>query len=996
MKKISTLVVGVIVLTSFLFINRVHAQTGPIAKLELWTDSTNTLIDFDSVFFAIPEWPYSVPSSELNGFNFNNVGDEPLVFTISTSNPDFVCEYGTYTLPGVDNEFYMVFRPSRTGLSTGVITITTNDPNHEEITFNVKGYGIESPIDASTEQFDLVIGTSVTKQMVVRNTTPNKARFGIQAEAPNVVVLKEDSIFEWDDSFVLESGDSTTIELFFEYSEIPGPDVEVVPIRVTCEPFPYEGVRTFYIYKIFKVNAIFPAASIGASEDTIHHEVRAATMSSTSFAIENLGDLDFNYSIEMDSLLKEDRGNTGLYHTGFEDFSLGSIDNQHEWIVNSGNSGNFTIASSNPFEGSNHISYYADGSHTRSLLFSPRVALADNDVTVVRMKLDVDLGVTWGITLVSGTEPSTVTTFEVSSNGSLYAYVRDGSNSIPHFIPGALPDSGYFDFRIKVKASTQEFTMYVNNKAIFTGQGRAGVLQSVAFYTYNEESGPRLVIDEFSIYSEPNEKQWLVVEPQSGNISSGASATVNLLFDATNFQSGTYSKILKISTDNILIPTLTIPVTLAVVPNRPPVLSPVANKSVRALELFNLEFIATDPDDSVVSVSIINAPSFVTLTNSGNGSAQYSVKPLIGDGGNYEITVTATDPFGGIATETFNLEVIPYGVQNFSLIYFKTGAVVRNFADTVILDVADPEIEKYTIRANTNPETVGSVNFKLDGATANTDNSKQYTINNWLIPVLSGGSHSITAQAFAKTNGRGGAGQIKLGIIKMINSASITDFDVVNGNGAKLLDLIDGGIIDIGQPGFNMINLVANTSINSVRSIKFILNGSTTRIDNAAPFALKGNTNGSDTFWPTKPGFYTLTAIPYMKGSAWGPEGTPLTIHFQIVNGAGSTLSAGRLANSTNEIEQTIETIDYENVLSVYPVPVVDDLNIELHESIKGNVAVNIMNAQGQSVHLKIGNADEFRKYSISTVQLGISQGIYFVVVNQENGGRIVKKFIKE
>ncbi len=1001
MKKISTLVVGMVVLASFLFINRVHAQTGPIAHLELWLDSTNTLIDFDSAFFAIGEFPYQSSRSELNGFNFTNVGDEPLVFTITTSNPDFICEYGTYTLPGDNDQFYMVFQPSKTGLSTGVITITTNDPNQEEITFNVKGYGIEPPVDVSTVQLDLEVGTTVTRQMIVRNTTPNKARFRIQdefEEALELIVSKDNLVLEYDDNFILETGDSATIDLFFDYREVPDPGNEevYVPIKVTCEPFHYEWGRTLAVYKIFIVNGIFPVATIGASEDTIHHQVRGSTISSTSFAIENLVDSELRYSIKIDSLLNEGGGNTGLYHTGFEDFAPGSINNQKGWVINSGK---FIIESFYPSEGSKHISCYpdGDGSNSISSLLSPSVVLqGSDDVTVVRMKLNLYYGITWGIMANSRTASSPSTLFEVSPDRNLYAFVEDSTGISRQYVPYTLP-SGYIDFRIKIRASTHEFTLYVNNAAVFTGHGRADIIEQVVFYAYSENSGPRIYIDEFSIYSEPNKKPWLAVEPQSDTISSGASMNVNLLFDATDIEPGTYTKILKISVDNLLIPTLSIPVTLVVVPNRPPVLSPVANKSVRAQDVLNLQFTATDQDDSVVSVSVSNAPSFITLTNSGNGSALYSVKPLIGDAGTYEVTVTATDPFGGIATETFNLEVMPfYGVQNFSLIYFKTGAVVRNFEDTIILDVADPEIEKYTIRANTNPETVGSVKFALDGTVANTDNSRQYAINNWLLPVLSGGNHSITAQAFTKTNGSGDAGHMKSGTIKMINSASITDFDVVNGNGVKLLDLVEGGIININQPGFNMINLVANTSVNSVRSVKFILNGPTARIDNVAPFALKGNSNGSDTFWPTKPGFYTLTAIPYMRSYAWGPEGTPLTIHFQVVNGTGSTSAAGRVANSADNDQPTIETFDQENILSLYPVPVIDELNIELHESVKGNVVVSIMNMQGQPVHAKAGNADEFRNYSISTVQLGISQGIYFVIVNQENGGRIVKKFTKE
>ena len=83
-------------------------------------------------------------------------------FTITTSNPDFIVSMVHY-LPGDDNQFYM-YSDHQSRTPTGVITITTNDPNQEEITFNVKVYGIEPPVDISTEDFDLIVGTSVTKR----------------------------------------------------------------------------------------------------------------------------------------------------------------------------------------------------------------------------------------------------------------------------------------------------------------------------------------------------------------------------------------------------------------------------------------------------------------------------------------------------------------------------------------------------------------------------------------------------------------------------------------------------------------------------------------------------------------------------------------------------------------------------------------------------------------------------------------------------------------
>ncbi len=685
---------------------------------------------------------------------------------------------------------------------------------------------------------------------------------------------------------------------------------------------------------------------------------------------------------------------TSLYSTGFEEFAPGDIDGQEGW---NGLYGNWTIESYNAAEGSQHFSGLADGLG-QSIAFSPIVSAGSDDVSTTSMKIDLDLGVTWQIIPQSPTAGSVNTRFQISADGSLSTLVQDSVGNIYYQeIPGSLPD-GYFDLRIENKASTLEFTIYVNDEAIFTGGGFAGEIEQVVIFSLMEEAGPLLDIDNFFILDGPAQAPWLTVEPESGNVSSGNSATVNLLFDANDVEPGTYSKILNISSNDPETPNVLVPVTLVVLPNLPPVLAPVSDRTVRELGLLNLTFTATDADDSLVVVSIENAPDFVTLTNSQNGSATYSLKPLIGDAGDYEITVVAQDGRGGIATQTFNLEVIPYGVQSFSLINFQTGAVIRNFEDTVTLDIADPLIEKYTIRANTNPGTVGSVKFTLDGASANTDNSRHYTINNWLLPVLSGGDHSITAQAFTRSNGNGDAGQVKRGTIRMINSVAVTDFDVVNGNGVKLLDLLDGGVIDISQSGFNMINIVANTSSTAIRSVKFKLNGPTARIDNAAPFALKGNANGSDTFWPVSPGNYTLTAIPYLKYYGWGPEGTPLTIHFQVVNGGIPTVANARGGNSgfEDETEEMLLIENGEPVWSVYPVPVKDELHIKLEGKVEGNVRVSIMNIQGQSVHAKDGTAETFRDYTVSTEKIGLNTGFYILQIQQANGKRVIQKFMKE
>ncbi|HEY3403795.1 MAG TPA: S8 family serine peptidase [Ohtaekwangia sp.] len=677
-----------------------------------------------------------------------------------------------------------------------------------------------------------------------------------------------------------------------------------------------------------------------------------------------------------------------LYGTGFEEFATGDVSGQQGWT---GQFGNWTVETFNPGEGAQHLSGLADGLG-QSRAFSPTVALGDDDISTASMKLDLDNGVTWQIIPQSPTAGFVNTRFQISADGSLSTLVQDSTGTAFYQeIPGTLPD-GYFDFRIEV-ASTLEFTIYVNDAPIFTGTGFAGDIEQVVLYSLMEEEGPLMDVDNLVILDGPAQAPWLTVTPDEGAVPAGGSTTISLLFDATDVEPGTYTKILNISSNDPETPNVAVPVTLVVIPNLPPVLSGVSDTTVRELSSINLAFTAADPDDADVTISVLNAPAFMTLTSAGNGYSNHKVSPLIGDAGTYEVTVVAEDPRGGSTSIPFTLTVTPYGVQSFSLTY-KTGAVVTNFEDSVTLDIADPDLDKYTIQANTDPTVVGSVRFTLDGNTINTDNSRQYTINAWELPKLSGGYHTLTAQAFTRSNGNGDASQVKSATIHMINSAAITDFDLINVNGARI-DLVEGAVIDISQPGFNLINIIANTSINTVRSVKFSLNGPTARIDNRAPYGIKGTANGNETFWAVAPGNYTVTATPYMQYYAWGPIGQSLTVNFRVVNGGVPTVANARSINNELGDEVLVEETG-ESDWSIYPVPVKDELHISLTGKVEGQIAVNIMNLQGQSIHVKEGMADAFRQYTVSTVQLGLPSGFYLVQIQQANGKRIVRKFMKE
>ncbi|MEO7988916.1 MAG: choice-of-anchor D domain-containing protein [Chryseolinea sp.] len=349
---------------------------------------------------------------------------------------------------------------------------------------------------------------------------------------------------------------------------------------------------------------------------------------------------------------------------------------------------------------------------------------------------------------------------------------------------------------------------------------------------------------------------------------------------------------------------------------------------------------------------------------------------------------------GGYLNARVDLELNVLGtINDLSLIYFKTNTV----ASTPFwnLDVADPDLEKYTIRADVTDQKIGSVKFTIDGRTINTDNTKPYTLNHWELPVLSAGQHYITAQAFSKRNGHGDSYELFEAWTFVSNSATITQFDVVDINGNVLKTLVDGDVINMGQPEFQHVNIIARTNINTIRSVKFTLNGITARIDNRAPYAVSGASNGNEMPWNIKPGTYELTATPYMKYYAWGPVGVPMTVHFTVVNNA-TTLAGLSNWRESSELNTELQFLESEKHLVVYPNPVIDELHIGYNNISESNFELRILNTNGQIVYHVQGDMKTLQEENISTKQLGLASGMYYVQLISTNGSVEIKKITKQ
>jgi hypothetical protein len=90
--------------------------------------------------------------------------------------------------------------------------------------------------------------------------------------------------------------------------------------------------------------------------------------------------------------------------------------------------------------------------------------------------------------------------------------------------------------------------------------------------------------------------------------------------------------------------------------NSPPTVDTIADQTVDEGNQTTVAVSASDPDGDSLTLSA-NGPSFVTLTDDGDGTGTLDITPSSGDAGTYTVEVVADDGNGGTATESFQLTV---------------------------------------------------------------------------------------------------------------------------------------------------------------------------------------------------------------------------------------------------------------------------------------------------------------------------------------------------
>ena len=91
--------------------------------------------------------------------------------------------------------------------------------------------------------------------------------------------------------------------------------------------------------------------------------------------------------------------------------------------------------------------------------------------------------------------------------------------------------------------------------------------------------------------------------------------------------------------------------------NQAPSIQAISDRTVTEGDSAQVSVSASDADGDSLTLSKTSGPSFVTLTDDGDGTGALDITPGSGDAGTYTVEVTAADGNGGTATESFQLTV---------------------------------------------------------------------------------------------------------------------------------------------------------------------------------------------------------------------------------------------------------------------------------------------------------------------------------------------------
>ncbi len=353
----------------------------------------------------------------------------------------------------------------------------------------------------------------------------------------------------------------------------------------------------------------------------------------------------------------------------------------------------------------------------------------------------------------------------------------------------------------------------------------------------------------------------------------------------------------------------------------------------------SVQLTGADPDGDSLTFQISVLPSHGTYTlDPETYSLIYTPNP--GFSGQDSIGFRASD--GDIPSRLSYIRITvldddtglaPFSVTDYVLVNAETNEDIGPLLDGDTLFLSQLPSPLLSVRANTNPDVVGSVVFDLNGSFFNLENVAPYALgqnqgaNYFPVKFQTGTPYELTARPYSEAQGQGEAGtSLTVNFILLAvptpPAGELGTFSLIDADSNEELGLLaDGDTLDLGSLPTDQLSLTYNIDPAGVGSVVFELNDAFYNLENNFPYAL--NQNQGLNFFPAKLefGLNTVKATPYSAPQGGGTAGSSATISFFYLPGVVDFV----LVNADNN--QDIGTLQSGDVLLADELPT-QNLNI--------------------------------------------------------------------
>ncbi|WP_265991520.1 putative Ig domain-containing protein [Larkinella insperata] len=383
-----------------------------------------------------------------------------------------------------------------------------------------------------------------------------------------------------------------------------------------------------------------------------------------------------------------------------------------------------------------------------------------------------------------------------------------------------------------------------------------------------------------------------------------ASASINASTGAFNWTpttTGTVSLTIKVTDSGSPAlsaqEVITVTVNTAAPTNQPPVVATaLVNQSAKVGTAFSYQFSAgsfTDADGDALTytASLENNAALPAWLSFNASSRTFSGTPTSSTPASLSVKVTANDGKGGSVSSSFVISISP---ANSAPVLASVGDKTITLGQTL----------SFTAQATDSDVPAQTLTYSVSGPSGASINASTGAFS-WT-PTTTG-TFSLTIKA--ADNGSPALSDQKVFSVTVSAAAqSLVSFSLINATSDQEIKVMsDGETVNLATLASRSINIRANTNPGTVGSVRMVLSGKQSRnqVDNGAPYALFGDSNGNFNNWAPAVGSYTLTATPYTATAAGGTAGTPLTISFTVIDQASGARILTDRDSETAEIKVT-------------------------------------------------------------------------------------------